>query len=94
MVFQIEDESMLPFYAPQDYVGGVILSLDSPPQETFSAIVTLTSDDKSIKRVTYNASTQKYFLSSTNPLYQSAPLMVDTQEIIEIAKIVWHRKVG
>lgn len=92
VVCQMEDESMVPFYALNDYVGGFKINTKDLSQNSFNAIITLASGDKSVKRVTYDASSQTYIFSSANPLYQNTTVIREAQKIMEIAEIVWHRR--
>tara|TARA_A100000171_G_scaffold38325_1_gene37620 strand:+ start:1221 stop:1850 length:630 start_codon:yes stop_codon:yes gene_type:complete len=93
VVFQIQDETMLPFYKPRDYVGGLILKNKKSVKNHYHYLVTLATGEKSVRVLFYDATSKKYLVSKTNPLYQNHQLIIEEKDILEIAEIIWHRKI-
>lgn len=92
LAFQIPDETMQPFYDPQDYVGGILVEDRREIRNNNPYILVLSSGDKRVQTLFYEVSSQQYILSSTNPLHQKNQTLLKDDQILEIYDIIWHRK--
>jgi hypothetical protein len=95
VVYLIKDESMLPFYAPKDYVGGRFrVGEDALKFCTGKdCIIEIKNNEKLFGRLTRNKTNDGYNLTCLNPAWGSVPQpIIFNIDIVCAAPVIWHRR--
>lgn len=90
----ITDDSMQPFYAIGDYVGGKLVPVDYADRYigTF-CIVKLITGETLVRKLRPSSEEGHYNLICTNlDTTSTSPFLLNC-EITELAQVIWHRKV-
>lgn len=90
----ITDDSMLPFFAAGDYVGGKLVPVDYADRYlgTF-CIIQLASGETLVRKLRPGSEEGKYNLICTNLDTAAAPSFLLNCEVLQLAQVIWHRKV-
>lgn len=90
----ISDESMLPFFAIGDYVGGKLVPVDYAERyiNTFCIIELLTGETL-VRKLRPGSETGKFNLISTNLDTCTPSAFLLNCQIVQLAQVIWHRKV-
>lgn len=93
LVFTITDDSMLPFFAKGDHVGGNLL----PPQFAQKClgeicIITIGSGETFVRKLKPGSQANHFNLISTNADTEVDRAYLLNCEIQKIAPVIWHRK--
>lgn len=97
VVYLVKDESMLPFYAPKDYVGGRFrVGKESIKHcRNKDCIVEIKSGEKLFGRLLQNQAGSAYNLACLNPLWgapSAPPPVLFNIDVVCAAPIIWHRR--
>lgn len=89
IVYCANDNSMLPFYAAGDYVGGRQYQGNYPALNGINCIVSCKEMGTFIRKLIYNKNS--FFLIATNLNSESNNLLIDNMKIDFLAPVIWHR---
>lgn len=90
----ISDDSMLPFFAIGDYVGGKLVSADYAERliGTF-CIIKLVTGETLVRKLRPGSEEGRFNLISTNLETNIPSSFLLNCEIHQLAQVIWHRKV-
>lgn len=94
-VLGVFDDGMQPFYAQNDYVGGLqFAGSEIIKGVNQNCIIELFNGEKLIRKLIKSNQENSYNLVCTNPNTQISKPILYNQFIAKVAPIVWHRRVN
>lgn len=95
IITTIHDDAMMPYYAKNDFVGGILVSVEQAEKYLGAiCIITIDSGETLVRKLKPGSEASCYNLISSNLDTNVPSAFLLNCKIQQLAQVIWHRKIG